>query len=629
MESQKIKFSIFEKIIILISILMTLFHIAAFTIFPMKSGVLYAYHLLFGMVLIFLNIFISKKQNTNLKKIIGLIFIAIILLTTYHIVKDYDMFAMRIQIFPENIDILMGVLMTVAVLEGTRRSAGKALPIIAIVSILYAFWGMFLPGILGHRGYDLTRIVSTIYSEQGIFGSSLGVSATNVFLFVLFAAFLNASGADQIFQDLSLAIAGKKRGGPAKIAVLSSTFFGSISGSAVANVVSTGAFTIPMMKKQGYKSIFAGAVEAVASTGGQIMPPIMGAAAFVLSDLAGVKYANVCMAALVPALMYYFTLFIMVDIESIKENKKPLDHSQIPSLKAVLKRSITLFIPIFILLYLLIFNQSTPMISAISATASILVCSFFNKKNKLKLKMIIEGCSGGAKSSLQVIAACATAGIVVGMLSLTGLGLKLSNLIINFSQGNLIVSLILAMLVSSVLGMGLPTTAAYIIAATSVTPALIELGVVPLAAHLFVLYYSAISAITPPVAVASYAAAALAEENPMKVGIEAVRLGLTAFIVPFAFVLNSRLLNLNFEILTFVTISFAVISCGALASALQGWLFERINIAERVLLFTLSILCLHPNYKISIIGGCIFGALALIKKSKIKQDKTKFKSEVI
>lgn len=619
MSIKKISDFISIKIVTIISILMVIFHISVFTFIPIKSGILYTFHLLFGITLIFLATFNIKKESSTMNKLISLLLVIVSFITTIYIIKDYDMFAMRIQIFPENIDIFMGVLLTIVVLEATRRSAGKALPIIAIISILYAFYGMVLPGVFGHRGYDSTRIFSTIYSEQGIFGSSLGVSATNVFLFVLFAAFLNASGADKIFQDLSLAIAGNKRGGPAKIAVLSSTFFGSISGSAVANVVSTGAFTIPMMKKQGYRGVFAGAVEAVASTGGQIMPPIMGAAAFVLSDLAGVKYSVVCIAALVPALMYYFTLFVMVDIESIKENKQALEESEIPNLKKVLKQSLGLIIPIFVLLYLLIFNQSTPMISAISAIIAILFCSFFNKNNKLNLKMLINGCREGANSSLQVIAACATAGIVVGMLSLTGLGLKLSNLIINFSQGNLILSLILAMFVSSVLGMGLPTTAAYIIAATSVAPALIELGVTPLAAHLFVLYYSAISAITPPVAVASYAAAALAEENPMKVGLEAVRLGLVAFIVPFAFVLNGRLLNLTFEISTITTIIFALVACISLAYSLQGWLFRKISIIERLILFILAILLLHPNLIVGILGVSCFGVIFLIKKIKYRQ----------
>lgn len=611
--------NISKKIFIIISVLMALFHIAVFTFIPIKSGVLYSYHLLFGMILIFLGVFIKKQDLNILDKIIGIIFIILSFIITIYIIKDYDMFAMRIQIFPENTDIIMGILAIIVVLEGTRRSAGNALPIIAIISILYGFFGYVFPGIFGHRGYDLTRIISTIYSEQGIFGSSLGVSATNVFLFVLFASFLGASGADKIFQDLSLAIAGNKKGGPAKIAVISSTFFGSISGSAVANVVSTGAFTIPMMKKQGYRSTFAGAVEAVASTGGQIMPPIMGAAAFILSDLAGVKYSVVCMAALLPALLYYLTLFIMVDIEATKEDKVPLDSSQIPNLKEILKKSLKLIIPVIVLLYLLIVNQSTPMMSAISAIIAILVCSAFDKNNRLSLKMILDGCQDGGKSSLQVIAACATSGIVVGMLSLTGLGLKLSNIIINFSQGNIIASLILAMLVSSVLGMGLPTTAAYIIAATSVTPALIKLGITPLAAHMFVLYYSAISAITPPVAVASYAAAALAEDNPIKVGIEAVRLGIVAFIVPFAFVLNPQILNFSFSIATFATVGFLIISSVTMAGAVQGWLVNKLNMIERIGLFILALLLMWPNYTVAISCTIIFIVVYFYKKKSGKK----------
>lgn len=597
-----------------VSLIMVLVHIAVFTFYPIKSGVLYGLHLMFGLAIIFLGRMV-KKEGNNLIYILALLITIVI---NIYVIIDYDSFAMRIQVFPNQIDLIMGVLATIVVLYATYKTTGWGLTTIVGISILYALVGKNLPGVFGHGGYSVKRIFTTIFSEQGIYGTALGVSATNVFLFLLFASFLGVSGADEIFQDLSIALAGKKRGGPAKIAVMSSAFFGSISGSAVANVVSTGSFTIPMMIKRGYSKKFAGAVEAVSSTGGQIMPPIMGAAAFILADAAGTPYNQVAIAALIPALMYYFSLFIMVDIESIKTGQSGLPKSELPDLKEVSKKSMKLFIPLGVLLFFLLIVKSTPMKAAIYSIVSIIVISLFDKESRINLNQLIAASRDTGSAAQQVIAACSASGIVVAMLSLTGLGLKLSNLIVNIAGGNLLGSLIAAMVVCMILGMGLPTTAAYIIASSSVAPALIGIGVAPLAAHLFILYYACVSAITPPVAVASYAAAGLADENPMKVGWEAVRLGIVAYIVPFAFVLNEKLLIVitGFSGEVFIDLIFAALTCLAIAFSMQGWLFGKINIIIRALILGLALLMLSANNLICLIAGLIFVSLILINKMK-------------
>lgn len=596
---------------------MSIIHVAAFTFFPLKSGVLYAIHLMFGLALIFISLNISGKNN----KIVNLVFLLISIIINAYILVDYDSFAMRIQVFPNNIDIIMGIIATITVLYASQKTVGWGLTSIVLVAIAYPFLGKFLPGILGHGGYNINRVFSTIFSEQGIFGTALGVSATNVFLYLLFASFLAASGADVIFQDLAISIAGKTRGGPAKISVISSSFFGSISGSAVANVVSTGSFTIPLMIGRGYKRKFAGAVEAVASTGGQIMPPIMGAAAFILADAANTPYNLVAIGAMFPALMYYFSLFVMVDIESVKTGMVGLKDSEIPNLNNVLKKSIKLFAPLAVLLILLLGVKTTPMKAAIYSILSIIILLIFDKDVKLNLELLLEIGKQTGKSAQQVIAACAASGIVVAMLSLTGLGLKISNIIIRFAGGNIIGSLILAMIVCMVLGMGLPTTAAYIIASSSVAPALIDIGIAPFAAHLFILYYACISAITPPVAVASYAAAGLAGSNPMEVGWEAVRLGIVAYIVPFAFVLNQKLLVVitGFSLEVLIDLFFAAITSLGIAFSIQGWLFKKINMPTRILIFVLSIVMLSPNNLIGAISAVILILLGLInRKNKVK-----------
>ncbi|MEG2679050.1 MAG: TRAP transporter fused permease subunit, partial [Oscillospiraceae bacterium] len=520
-------YDLFKKyFVICLSVFTGLLHIGQFTVFPMESIRFYAWHLLLGLILVFLYVPTSKKNPTKFL-IVDWALIALILVSSFYVIFQYDEFIVLTQsgkLTP--MLYLFGGIITLLVLEAARRTLGWILPAIAVITMLYALLGGNLPGLLGHRGYSLQRILTTVFSDQGVYGTPIGVSASNVFLFLLFGAMLGASGADKIFQDIAIALTGRKRGGPAKMAVVASCLFGSISGSAVANVVSTGAFTIPLMKRQGYRPRFAGAVEAVASTGGQIMPPIMGAAAFVLADISGTPYSVVCLAALLPALMYYFVLFKMVDLEAVKRSLEGIPEEDLPDLKESLKHSFKLIIPLVVLLFLLLVIQTTPMMAAIWAMVAIVVCGFLDKTDRLTFKKIIGGFVDGSKSLPQVVAACACSGIVTGMFALTGLGLKFSDFIVSLGGSSIILSLVLSMVVCVILGMGLPTTASYIICATAIAPALIKIGVDPLAAHLFLLYFASISAITPPVAVASYAAAGIAEENALKVGTTAVKLGI-------------------------------------------------------------------------------------------------------
>ena len=594
----------YQKVVTVVCMLVSLFaviiHVGNYTTFTMPSILFYAWHLLIGLVLIFLYKPLggSKELSPGMRplcRVVDWVLIALTAVVSFYVIFNFETYTTTMQNNMMTKELyVFGIIITLLVLEAGRRMLGNVLPIIAIVAIIYALTGDKIPGLFGHRGYSMQRVVLSIFSDRGVYGTPIGTSATNVYLFLLFAAFLSVSGADIIFQNIAIAAAGRKRGGPAKMVVIASAFFGTISGSCVANVVSTGAFTIPLMKRNGYPKKFAGAVEAVASTGGQIMPPIMGAAAFVLSDVAGVPYAEVCIAAILPALMYYICLVKMVDLEAVKHNLAGLSEDEVPNLKESLARGMKLFIPVGVLLFMMLGMKTTPMKAAIFATAAILVTGVLDSKDRMTVKGVVDGAVAAGKSLCSVVAACSTAGIVVAVFSLTGLGLKFSNFIVQLGSNSLIPSLILAMLVCAILGMGLPTTAAYIVCATAIAPALTGLGLPILAAHLFLLYFASISAITPPVAVASYAAAGIAEENPMKVGLQAVKLGITGFILPFAFALNPDYITFGWNLQTLLTWISGMVVCYSLAIMLQGYVESRITVLERLAYLAVIVLAITP-----------------------------------
>ncbi len=612
--------NVITAVCILVSVFAVIIHVGNYTTFTMPSILFYAWHLLIGLVLIFLYKPLGGSKDLKpgiraLCRVADWILIGLTLMVSCYVIFNFETYTTTMQNNMMTRELyVFGIIITLLVLEAGRRMLGNVLPIIAIVAIIYALTGDKIPGLFGHRGYSMQRVVLAIFSDRGVYGTPIGTSATNVYLFLLFASFLSVSGADIIFQNIAIAAAGKKRGGPAKMAVIASAFFGTISGSCVANVVSTGAFTIPLMKRNGYPKKFAGAVEAVASTGGQIMPPIMGAAAFVLSDVAGVSYAKVCVAALLPAVMYYLCLIKMVDLEAVKHNLAGLSEDEVPSLKESLSRGMKLFIPVGVLLFMMLAMKTTPMKAAIWATAAILVTGFLDSRDRMNFNSVIQGAVAGGKALCSVVAACSTAGIVVAVFSLTGLGLKFSNFIVQLGSNSLIPSLILAMLVCAILGMGLPTTAAYIVCATAIAPALTGLGLPVLAAHLFLLYFASISAITPPVAVASYAAAGIAEENPMKVGLQAVKLGITGFILPFAFALNPDYITFGWNLQTLLTWISGGVVCYSLAIMLQGYVEGKITILERLGYLAVIILAITPFMVNSLVGFVLFGALYGFRK---------------
>jgi len=560
------------------------------------------------------------RTRRTVYRIIDFVIIALALGISLWVIVNFDNYSQDMQnnIITDEI-FIFGLILSLIVLEASRRVLGLVLPVIAILTVVYALIGAHIPGLFGNRGYSLRRIVLSLFSDRGIYGVPTGTSASNVYLFLMFAAYLNVSGADEIFQNIAIALAGKKRGGPAKMAVIASALFGTISGSSVANVVSTGAVTIPLMKRSGYTPATAGAVEAVASTGGQIMPPIMGAAAFVLADVAGIPYATVCIASLVPALMYYISLFKMVDLEAVRYQIAGLDPSGLPSLKSTVAKGLKLFVPVGVLLVLLLGFKTTPMVAAIYSTLTIALFGVLDRKDPLTVKGILDGAVSSGQSLCSVLSACATSGIVVGIFSLTGLGLKFSNFIVQLGSNSLVLSLVLSMIVCAILGMGLPTTAAYIVCATAVAPALTKLGLPVLAAHLFLLYFASISAITPPVAVASYAAAGIANENPMKVSLVAFKLGILGFILPFAFAFNQDYLSITFSFTTLVMMLSAFVVSYALAIVLQGYVEKKITIVERFLYLGIAAVAISSNIAYSLIAIAVFAVIYGLRKREAKK----------
>lgn len=599
-----------SSIVAVIGISMSLFHIYFVGFRPITPWILYSIHLCFAIVLTFLLYPATKKAAKDKVPFYDLIFITAGIIATIYIINQMDQLIYRIGISPTKWDILISTIVILLVLEITRRTTGKILPIIGLSFLLYAKLGNYIPGMLGHRGYSWARIISYMTGLDAIFSVPIGASATFVFLFILFSAFLHTSGAGKFFIDFALGLTGSTRGGPAKTAVVASALFGTVSGNSAANVVSTGAFTIPLMKSIGYKSTFAGAVEAVASTGGQIMPPILGSAAFILAQLVGAPYLRVVSASVIPALLYFITVFLMIDLEAIKSNLSGIPKDELPSVKKVIIRRGHLIIPVFVLIYVLVIMRASPIKAALYAIVSTVLITAFKRDTRFSLSKILQTMSQGANSTLGMISACATAGIVIGVLNLTGTGLKFAGAVISLSGGLLPLALVLTMVASIILGMGLPTTAAYMICAAVVAPALVQMGVPSLSAHMFVFYFACISAITPPIALAAYAGAGIAKADPMKVALTACKLGITAFIVPYLFIYGPSLLWEGAIGGIIVSAATALIGVGALACSIQNTLFTMsINLVERLLLLFAAITLIKPGMVTDLLG---FGLVVLI-----------------
>ena len=615
------------KVFITIASFMSLFHLFVLGFYPITPWVLYTVHVGLGAILVFLVYPFKKSTKSENVTIVDLLLILSVIFAGTYLILEMDQLIYRIGVAPTNLDLIVSILLIGVVLEITRRTTGLILPILAILFILYSYFGAYFPGILEHRGYGWDSVLSYLISLEGIFSVPIGASASFVFLFILFGAFLAESGGSKFFINFAIGATGGKRGGPAKAAVLSSALFGSVSGNSVANVVSTGVFTIPLMKKIGYSPRYAGAIESVASTGGQIMPPILGSAAFIMAQLVGVAYLDIVAASVIPALLYFVTVIIIIDLQAAKLGLKGMPSHMLPNLKQIIIKEGYLFIPLLVLIFVMTVLKASPIKAAIWAIASIIVVTIWRKKTRLGPKRIIKSLSNGADSALGMIAACATAGIIIGVLNLTGAGLKFASLIISFSGGHLSIALVLTMCATIILGMGLPTTAAYLITAAVVAPALIQMGVDPIGAHMFVFYFACLSAFTPPVALAAYAAAGISQAKPMQVAMTSMKVGIVAFIIPFVFVYGPAIL-LNGSVMEIILATITALA-GAfmLASAVEGWfLAAKASIVVRILLISSALMMIIPGILTDIIGIAIV-VLAVFYQIIVKKKRTHIKQE--
>ena len=498
-------------------------------------------------------------------------------------------------------DLFWGAGLIIAILEATRRVAGLALVIVSGIALLYAFFGHLLPGNMGHLYLAPNQIIESLYLlNDGIWGSSIGASATIIYVFILFGALLEKTNMASVFLELACLVTRNAKGGPAKAAIFGSALFGSVSGSAAANVYATGTFTIPLMKKVGYTPHFAGAVEAVASTGGQMMPPIMGAAAFITADVIGVSYLTIAKAALIPSVLYYLTLLAIIHLEAVSKNMGTLPPELVPSAASVLRRLYYLF-PLVFLITILLMGRSV-IACAYYGTVCIVILSMIRSETRFTFKRLCGALELSAKNAMMVSSCCACAGIIIGVISLTGIGYKFINVITALAGSNLLLLMAMLMVTCIILGMGVPTAPAYIIVATLGAPALMKAGVPIIAAHMFVYFYAILSVITPPVCLAAFAGAAIAETNAMKTGVTAMKLGIVAFIIPFMFVFEPALLMQGSTTEIATAFASALIGVIGIASGMQNWLLVRCRLWERALLLASGLMLIFPGLITDTIG---------------------------
>ena len=578
-----------------------------------------------------------SKKNFNTPLIDIILSILVVISALYLPLLPPEVLAPRVG-NPENIDIIMGSFLIVLTLEAARRSIGFTLPFICVLFILFAIFGPYFPGALKHGGASWVGFVNHIYlTNQGIYGIAVGVMAQYVFLFILFGVLATRIGLGQLFIDLAMVIAGKYSGGPAKVAIFSSAFLGTISGSSIANTVTTGSLTIPAMKKVGYPPHFSGAVEATASTGGQITPPILGAAAFIMVEYLEVPLRDILAAALIPALLHYFGIFIMVHLEAKKLGLRGLTDEEVPKFLSVVKDNWLSLAPLILLVYLILIGRTPDYAAVISIIACVLI-GFVKKTNRLTIKDLVQCLSQGAKNTLAVGAAAAAIGIIVGVVTLTGVGFRLGYVVIqtagdigsfflNFIPFGLLTiedltlffSLLLIAFSCIFMGTGVPTTATYIILVAVAAPALTQLNIEPIVSHFFVFYYGVLADITPPVALAAYAAAGIAGSNPFKTGNTAFRLGIAKALVPFVFVYSPSLLLVaqGFDVyIFFQTLISAMIGIGLIGISFSGYWLKSVPTYQRWYLGVNSLFFIAPGIQSSILGLFLISPVIFLQLKK-------------
>ena len=578
-----------------------------------------AVHLGFGLSLVYLLYPMRKSWTKKGLHPIDAVLAFLSAATPAYLLIEYKELVLRSGITTP-IDFVVGLIGVLLVIEATRRVVGVPMLVVVMLFLIYAFAGPYIPGILAHRGLTPEQLVGHLfYTTEGIFGIPLGVSSTFIFLFILFGAYLESTGLGKFFIDLANGIAGWASGGPAKVAVLSSGLMGTVSGSSVANVAGTGSFTIPMMKKLGYDKEFAGAVEAAASTGGQLMPPVMGAAAFLMAEFVGLPYIEIVKAAIIPAILYFSGVWLGVHFEAKRKKLKGIPREQLPNVLELFKERGHLAIPLVVIVYLLV-SGYTPMRAALFAIVLSIVASCLRKSTRMKPIDIIKGLEKGAKSVLGVLVACAAAGIIIGVVTKTGAGLKLASALLSLAGGMMLPTMFFTMITALLLGMGVPTTANYVITSTIAAPALIQMNIPVLAAHMFVFYFGIIADVTPPVALAAYAGSAISGGNPLKTGVNASKLAIAAFIIPYIFVLSPVLLMIDSTPLNLVySLITAIFGMVALSSSLIGYLIADMRPLERVILFVSGLMMIMPEVVTDMIGLIVLAICIFLQRKRNNQ----------
>lgn len=620
-----------QYVTVIVSVLFCLFQLYATLTGSITAQILRASHLAFVQLLAFLLFPPTKKSPRNTLPwydvLLGILGAACWL----YIVVNFQSIVRRTGAYVP-LDIAIGILGILILFESCRRIVGIPILVIAAVFILYALCGRYMPGFLNHRGYKISRVVTHLfYNTEGIMGIPIGACSTFIFLFILFGALLEKTGIGQFFIEICNAIAGGASGGPAKVAVLTSALLGTVSGSSVSNTVGSGSFTIPMMKKLGYKGEFAGAVEAAASTGGQLMPPIMGAAAFLMAESLGLPYITIVKAAIIPAILYFTGIFMTVHLEAHKLGLKGLPREELPKFLPLLLKRGYMILPLVVIVAFLCMGRT----AVYAALMGILACLLIGLASsvvdviqgnppKFTMKDIVEVMTAAARNIISVAIACAMAGIIIGIVTLTGIGLKFGAGLISISGGVAFITLFLTMISSIILGMGAPTTANYLITSTITASAIIALGFKPLAAHLFAFYFGIIADITPPVALAAIAGAAIAKAKPIKTALNATKLAIGAFIIPYVFVYNPQMLLIDTTVWNALPICVtALIGMFALSAALEGYCFRHESILERAIFAAAGIMCILPTHSTDIIGIAILAALIVFQLVMKKKDAVK------
>jgi TRAP transporter 4TM/12TM fusion protein len=615
------KNNIIGIIITVLSVSIAVFHIITSVMGPIDMIRQRSLHLTVIAIICFL--VSGEKMEKKVFKYISYLLAVAVAIGGFYVFMEGNAMQFRAGA-PNQLDLVIGIVYILVIVEAVRRSSGNAMAIICLFFLVYTMYGPYFPGFLKHAGYSVKQIVNAQFMEMnGLWGTALGMSATYIIIFVIFGEFLNQVGITELFLEFANKIMAKMIGAAAKASVIISALVGMITGSAAASVMIAGSMTVPGMKKSGYSSEFTGVVQAIGGTGGQLMPPIMGSAAFLIAANLGIPYIDVCVAAIIPALLYYFCLFMIVQYTSQELKMGTISEEELKGITwaGILKKSY-MIVPVILLTYLLM-NGSSPMYAGFIGVLSLFIIGLINKQNRWTIQKLVGALVDSIKSSLSVVTSCAAAGIIVGCVMQSGLGYTISASLVRISGGNIYVLAFLILIASLILGMGMTTVGAYIIVSSLVSPALIKLGIEPIVAHMFPFYFAILSAITPPVAVAAYAAAGITNSNPWNVGIKAFVLSVPIFLVPFVFLIKPELLFIGTITQTLTSTLATALGIAVFTGGTIGFVFRKLRVFERIVLLITGLLLLLPIVLLQVIALIIALAMFFIfKKQSIKLDES-------